>query len=132
MQLCARCHAHRRMPKQRWCRACFTAYRRQQRAKPPTTSPDRQATPTGPLLTPFWCRQYPFLRIGIPGGGVQFQDGLVETADHRVIVAVRANGSYNVFITEGEAPPPPPSAKPTPERPRAYPPIIRRWVLGDW
>ena len=132
MQLCTRCHAHRRMPKQRWCRACFTAYRRQQRAKPPTTSPDRQATPTGPLLTRFWCRQYPFLRIGIPGGGVQFQDGLLETADPVVIEAVRRNDWYGGIITEGEAPPPPPAARPAPEQPRAYPPTRPRRLLGDW
>lgn len=133
MQHCTRCHAHPRMAKQRWCRACFTAYRRQQRAKPLTTPPDPQATPTGPLLTRFWCRQYPFLRIGIPGvGGVQFQKGLLETADPMVIAAIRKNDFYGGIIQEGEQPPPPPPARPTPERPRAYPPIIPRRLLGDW
>jgi len=80
----------------------------------------------------FWCRQYPFLRIGIPGGGVQFQDGLLETADPMVIAAIRKNDFYGGIIQEGEQPPPPPPARPTLERPRAYPPIIIKRPLGDW
>ena len=129
VQLCSRCEAHPRMPGQRWCRACFTEYRRHARAR-------GKGGPTNihpaPPVVRFWCRQYPFLRIGIPGGGVQFQDGLLETADPMVIAAIRKNDFYGGIIQEGEQPPPPPPATLTPERPRVYPPIIPRRVAGDW
>ena len=108
------------------------AEHRQPLAQPLSAMPDR--SPDEPLKSVrFWCRQYPFLRIGIPGvGGVQFQKGLLETADPMVIAAIRKNDFYGGIIQEGEQPPPPPPARPTPERPRAYPPIIPRRLLGDW
>jgi len=159
---CSRCHTEPRLSGQRWGPRCFAEYRRGERRRrraAPLTAPAREAksdtrsaiTPVSrqapiplPLSPPptaspsetanvrFWCRQYPFLRIGIPGGGVQFQKGLLETSDPRVIAAVRKNDFYGGIIQEGEQPPPPPPARPTSERPRAYPPIIPRRVAGDW
>jgi hypothetical protein len=73
----------------------------------------------------FWCQKRG-LSLKVHGVGlVRFQDGLLETSDPSVIAAIRANGWYGGIITEGEA-------TPAPERPRAYPPIIPRRVLGDW
>jgi len=131
MTLCTRCHAHRRMAKQRWCRACFTEYRRRPRAKRKAEPPDIQPAQQVPPLVRFWCQKRG-LSLKIDGVGlVRFQDGPLETADSVVIEAVRRNDWYGGIIQEGEQPPPPP-ARPTLERPRAYPPLIPKRVLGDW
>ena len=120
------------MPGQRWCRACFTEYRRQQRAKPRTTPLEAQAAPADPVVTHFWCEKRGF-SLKVPGVGlVRFKDGLLETSDERVIAALRKNDWYNGIITEGEAPPAQPRQEPSPVRPREYPPVRRTRLLGDW
>lgn len=132
MKVCTRCRTDPRLLGQRWCRACFTVYRREQRSKARAggTTP---LTPAQPSITRFWCRQYPFFCLKVPGVGlVRFQDGLLETADPQVIAAIRRNDWYGGIIQEGEQPPPPPPATPTPERPRAASPIIPKRLLGDW
>ena len=105
---------------------------RQLIAQPLAAMPDRSPVEP-PTSARFWCRQYPFLRIGIPGvGGVQFQKGLLETADPMVIAAIRKNDFYGGIIQEGEAPPPPPPVVPPAPREREYGPIILKRPLGDW
>jgi len=131
MKVCTRCRTDPRLPGQRWCRGCFTEYRRAQRSKVragATTAP----TPDPPIVR-FWCRQYPFFRLKVHGVGmVRFQDGLLETSDPKVIAALGANDWYGGIIQESESPPAVPRAEPSVTKPRAYPPMIPVRVLGDW
>lgn len=121
--------AEPRLKGQRWCRGCFTAYRRQQRAKrrgdlppPPVSTPGQDEAPLPPGLVRFWCRDYPFFQLKVAGvGWAKFQRGLLETDDPRIIEALRRHGWYGGIITEGEPPPPQetPSSRPVTEtRPR--------------
>jgi len=118
------------MPGQRWCRACFTEYRREQRAR----APQSPSVPSEPAATRFWCRQYPFFCLKVRSVGlVRFQEGLLETADPQVIAAIRRNDWYGGIVQAGEPPlDPPRAAPPTVERRPAYRPVVPRRVIGDW
>lgn len=132
MKSCSRCHAYPRIPGQRWCKQCFTAYRRHARAKTKASPVHVPPMPAEPPTVRFWSKYLGF-SLKVRGMGlVRFQDGLLETANPVIIEAIRKNDFYTGIITEGTPPPAPPKAASIPPKPRVYPPMIPKWVLGDW
>lgn len=86
--------------------------------------------PTQPFVRRFWCREYPFFDLYVPGvGRVRFQNGRLETRDPRVIAALRTHDWYGGIIQEGEPPPLPPAPPAKPAR-TTFPAVAR--VIPEW
>jgi len=87
--VCRRCSEHPSLPGQRWCRSCFAAYKRQQRArKRNQEGAIREGVAVIPSLN---VKIYPYNFL------LRFPGGRINPQDIAILTRLRQGATYQAF-----------------------------------
>ncbi len=113
MTVCIRCHQEPRLPGQRWGRACFAEYRREQRAskrearaEEPGSRAERPAEPvqSAKPKQEQIVASIPSFTVKIRPYGLvlRFLDGQLHSADSRILAKLRSGTFYEAWLWIGQ------------------------------